>query len=63
MSRRPSMPAWMNSWCSSGPKLGEVEHQRLVAPHQDVVRGRGDLVGERLAAGRRLGDLEQQARS
>ena len=32
MSRRPSIPAWIISWCSSGPKLGQVEHQRLVAP-------------------------------
>ena len=44
-----------------GPVARQVEHQRLVAPHQDVVRGRGDLVGERLATRRRLGDLEQQA--
>ena len=24
MSRRPSMPAWISSWCSSGPKLARL---------------------------------------
>ena len=45
-----------------GPEAREVEHQRFVAPGQDVGRVRRDLVGQRLATGRRLGDLEQQAR-
>src|SRR3954447_4483541 len=43
-----------------GTEAREVEHQRLVAPHQDVVGGRGDLVGEDLATGRRFGPFEQQ---
>ena len=45
-----------------GPEAREVEHQRLVAPDQDVGRVGGDLVGQRLASGRRLGDLQQEAR-
>ena len=34
----------------SGAETGEVQHQRLIAPGEDVVRRRDDLVGERLAA-------------
>src|SRR6188508_1741679 len=44
-----------------GPEAREIEHQRLVTPHQDVVRIRGDLVGQRLAPRRRLGPLQQEA--
>ena len=44
-----------------GPEAREVEHQRLVAPLQDVVRRRVDLVGERLATGRGLRHLQQEA--
>ena len=40
---------------------GEVEHQRLVAPRRDVVRGRLDVVGQVLPPGRRLRDLQQDA--
>ena len=36
------------------PEAREVEHERLVAPHQDVGGVGGDLVGQRLATGRRL---------
>ena len=43
------------------PEAREVEHQRLVAPIEDVVGRRVDLVGQVLTAGRRLGPLQEQA--
>src|SRR6185369_2372614 len=44
------------------PEPREVEHQRLVPPVEDVGQVGADVVGEILPAGRRLGDLEQDAR-
>ena len=44
------------------PEAGQVEHQRLVPPHQHVGRVRGDLIGQRLASGRRLRPLQEKAR-
>src|SRR4029079_13943747 len=38
----------------------KIEHERLVAPGEDVVRRRIDLVREGLPAGGRLADLEQE---
>src|SRR3990172_3972044 len=57
---------------SGDPRLGEetvllraepsqVQQQGLVAPRQDIVRRRVDLVGEVLASRRRLGYLEEDA--
>ena len=43
-------------------KAREVEHERLVAPHQHVVGVGGDLVREQLPAGRRLAPLQKQTR-
>ena len=61
MSLQPLDPGLDHQLVLIGPEAREVEHQRLVAPGQDVGRVGRHLVGERLAAGRRLGDLEQQA--
>ena len=41
-------------------KARQVQHQGLVAPVEDVVRRGVDLVGQVLAAGRRLGSLQQK---
>ena len=60
MSRRPSMPRLDHELVLVRPEARQVEHQRLVAPHQDVVGVGGDLVGQRLATGRRLRDLQEQ---
>ena len=60
MSRRPSIPAWMSSWCSSGPKLARLSSSASSRHISDVVRVGGDLVGQDLATGRRLGPLEQE---
>ena len=62
MSWRPSIPACIRSWWSSGAEVGEIEHLGFVAPRQHVVRRRADLVGQRLATRRGLADLEQEAR-
>ena len=62
-ARRPSKPAKRKRSCSAEAEPGQVQQQRLVAPAQDVVRGGVHLVGQRLAARRRLGDLQQEARS
>ena len=63
MSCSPSIPAWMRQQVLVRSEAREVEHQRLVAPVEDVVVVGVDVVGEVLPAGRRLRDLEQDARS
>ena len=61
MSRKPLDAGLDHQLVLVRPEPGQVEHQRLVPPLEHVVLGRLDLVGERLAAGRRLRHLQQQA--